>query len=110
MDKKIEQWDVWLTDFPYEEDNSQFSSRPVIVLSVQPLWIMSVKVTTHSPRENDSLDLEISHWRESGLSKPSTVRLSKRVNLTEDKFKYKLGELHLEDRLHIMETYMQSKN
>lgn len=74
---QINQWDIWLTDFPYEEDPTQFSSRPVIVLSVEPLWLLSVKVTKHKPRSYDKYDIEIKKWSESGLNEPSTARISK---------------------------------
>lgn len=103
----INQWDIWLTDFPNEEDNTQYTSRPVIVLSVEPLWLLSVKVTSHKPRISDKYDIEITKWQESGLSKPSTARISKTTHLSPSNFKYKLGSLHPVDRASVINMFAQ---
>lgn len=108
----IQQWDIWLTDFPYEEDTSQSSSRPVIVLSVEPLWLLSVKVTKSSPREYDPYDIIIEKWKESGLEYPSTARVSKTIGLPVSNFIKQLGSLHTDERYKIINTFydfMKSK-
>lgn len=101
----IKQWDIWLTDFPYEEDHNQFSSRPVIVLSVEPLWLLSVKVTKHDLRYFDPFDVKIEKWKESGLECPSTARVSKTAGLSVTNFAKKLGTLHPDERLKIVQTF-----
>lgn len=109
----IQQWDIWLTDFPYEEDHNQYSSRPVIVLSVEPLWLLSVKVTKHDKREYDPYDVTIDKWQESGLEYPSTARISKTTGLSVSSFIKKLGVLHPDERLKIVQSFygfVQSKN
>lgn len=109
----IHQWDIWLTDFPYEEDHNQFSSRPVIVLSVEPLWLLSVKVTKHDSRDSDPFDVKIKKWKESGLEYPSTARVSKTVGLSVSNFSKKLGVLHSDERLKIVQMFydfMQARN
>lgn len=102
----INQWDIWLTEFPLEEDNSQSISRPVIVLSVKPMWIMSVKVTKHNPRENDPYDIEIKKWKESGLNYPSTARVAKSNKLHISNFKKYLGQLHSDDRINVINAFI----
>lgn len=37
--------DVWLVNFPLEEDPTQFLPRPVVVINVETLEVLSVKVT-----------------------------------------------------------------
>ena len=101
----ISQWDIWLTDFPYEEDHNQYSSRPVIVLSVEPLWLLSVKVTKHDIRDFDPFDVKIERWKESGLEYPSTARISKTAGLSVTNFIKKLGMLHPDERLKIVQTF-----
>lgn len=74
---KPEQWDVWMANFPYEEEDGRFSRRPLIILSCDPVIVLAVKVTKHEKRVWDSYDVEIEHWREAGLSLPSTARVAK---------------------------------
>lgn len=101
----VHQWDIWLADFPYEEDPTQLSSRPVIVLSVEPLWLLSIKVTKHKVRDFDAFDVAIEKWKESGLKYPSTARISKMARLSTDKFQKQLGTLHPDERNKIINTF-----
>lgn len=101
---EINQWDIWIADFPFEEDATQIIARPVIVLSVEPLWILSVKVTTTSPRTNDIYDIPIVKWKESGLNEPSTARIAKTIGLQRFAFIKQLGVLHPDDRMNIVNT------
>jgi len=40
--------EVWFVNFPLEEDSATFLSRPVVVLDVDTLEVLSVKVTKTS--------------------------------------------------------------
>ena len=106
----ISQWDIWLTDFTYDDDPSKSSSRPVIVLSVEPLFLLSVKVTKHAPRSTDPFDVPISKWVESGLKYPSTARISKTMGISISNFQYKLGVLHQDERMNILTAYFDYVN
>ncbi|MDD3414033.1 MAG: hypothetical protein PHY47_08530 [Lachnospiraceae bacterium] len=46
-------------------------------------------------------------WSESGLKHPSVARISKTISLSKEKFRRKIGVLHLDDRYPIMEKYIQ---
>jgi hypothetical protein len=105
----INQWDVWFAEFPFE-DTSGSKDRPVIVLNVEPLEVLSVKVTTHAIRNSDEFDIPISRWSESGLKGPSVARVSKTTNLSTDNFRRKLGVLHEDDREPIMRSYINFIN
>lgn len=100
----IRQWDIWLVDFPFEDSNEE-KSRPVIVLNAETLEVLSVKITSHTPR-TDPYDVPITKWQESGLKHISTARISKTMYLNRNKFKHCLGNLHPDDRIVIMQKYM----
>ena len=102
----MKQWEVWFAKFPFEEDNSIEKKRPVIIINVETLEVLSIKVTSHSARTEDEYDTELVHWSEAGLDKPSVARISKSMNLTKDKFVHKIGEIHDEDKVSIMQNFM----
>lgn len=99
-------WEVWYADFPYEDDASKSSDRPVIVLSIVPLCILSVKVTKHPKRDSDEFDTEIVDWQQAGLAYPSVARLSKTITLDPSKFRRKIGELSDDDKTRIANAYI----
>ncbi|MFA9465601.1 MAG: type II toxin-antitoxin system PemK/MazF family toxin [Velocimicrobium sp.] len=105
----INQWDLWFADFPFEDSN-QSKDRPVIVLNVDPLEVLSVKITTHNVRDMDTYDTPITKWREAGLKQESIARISKTTNLTQDKFRRKIGVLHNDDTMEIMKKYVEFIN
>jgi len=45
----VNEGEIWLANFPLEEDPSKYLSRPVIALNVDGSDILSVKVTRHDP-------------------------------------------------------------
>jgi hypothetical protein len=42
-DKIIVAGEVWFVNFPLEEDSNKFLRRPVVVLNVETLEVLSVK-------------------------------------------------------------------
>jgi len=105
----INQWDLWFADFPFE-DIIGSKDRPVIVLKIDPLEVLSVKVTTHDIRDEDKYDTPIIKWIEAGLKEPSIARISKTINLTPEKFRKKIGILHSDDTQEIMKKYIDFIN
>ncbi len=99
----IKVWQIWFASFPFEEDPSVTKNRPVIVLNVEPLEVLSVKLTTQ--RARDAYDVPLQHNEYAGLHKPSVARVSKTMILTPDKFIKLIGELHDEDKAAILEAY-----
>lgn len=106
MNSNINQWDIWFANFPFEEI-AVSKDRPVIVLNVEPLEVLSIKVTSHNLRDADEFDTPILKWREANLKQESVARISKTINLTKDKFRRKLGVLHDDDRQPIMQKYIE---
>lgn len=102
----ISQWDIWFADFSFE-DMEGSKDRPVIVLNIEPLAVLSIKITSHDLRDTDEFDTPIVKWREAGLKQPSVARVSKTLNLTLDRFRRKLGILQEYDRQIMMDRYIE---
>lgn len=102
---KISAGELWFVQFPLEEDPSQFLLRPVIVLNEETLQVLSVKVTKSAPRENDPYDIPILHWEFANLRFQSTARVSKTLYLPKTYFKRKIGDLHREDFINILDMF-----
>lgn len=101
----MKQWEIWYADFPFE-DKAQSKDRPVIIISVEPLALLSVKVTSHNARDCDEYDTPIVYWREANLREPSVARISKTIQLDKNKFRKKIGELHPNDISTIARRYV----
>ncbi len=99
-------WELWYADFPFEE-TKQTKCRPVIILNMQPIQILTIKVTSHSPRKNDIYDTPIIKWRQAGLKRPFVARVSKTMTLDKNKFKNKIGELQQSDIAQIQINYLK---
>ena len=98
-------WEIWFAEFPYEEDRSILKNRPVVILNVEPLEVLSIKVTSHDVRDADRYDTPIQYWSEAGLDKPSIARISKTMFLDRQNFKHKIGTLHDDDKVSILTKY-----
>lgn len=101
----IEVGEVWYVYFPLEEDNSKTIHRPVVVLDVDTLEVLSVKVTTTAPRDNDDYDTPIVYWQHAKLRLKSTARVSKTMLLNKSQFDKKIGDLHTDDIKEIQEQF-----
>ena len=103
---RILEGDVWYVSFPLEEDPTRFLPRPVIVLNVETLEVLSVKVTKTDPRTDDNYDTPIVFWQEANFKFKSTARLSKTLYINKSQFKYKIGILHPEDLIIIQNLFV----
>jgi len=86
--------DVWLV---YDEKSKKL--RPFIILSDELSGIdVDVSVAPTTTKENRNIfDIEIEHWQEAGLGKPSIARCSKVHYIHHRLFRKKLGKLHEND-------------
>lgn len=99
--------EVWFVEIPLEEDKTKTINRPVIVLDENMLGVLSVKITKHSPRQEDPYDTPILYWQEANLRLASTARVSKVFLLSQDSFIFKIGNLHQDDLDRIEEMYQK---
>lgn len=95
--------DVVLVEYPYEEDSTQSSKRPAIIIDkdTEGLRVLVVKVTTHKPR--DEFDYGIIEWVKANLTKQSTARTSKLENLHVGSIIKKYGTLDESDYNNIID-------
>jgi hypothetical protein len=103
----ISEGDVWLVNFPLEEDPTEFLPRPVIVLNVELPYILSTKITKHDPRVTDPFDIPILHWKDANLNFPSTARVSKTIPLEISRFIHLIGNANTNDLITIQEMYTE---
>ena len=93
MKHVLARWDLWWADVAYE-DVPVSEKRPVLIYSPETAYIISFKITSHSPRQDCWGEYPIKLWKEAGLTRPSTIRCSKKLCLTELDIDEKIGELH----------------
>ncbi|MEG0426190.1 MAG: type II toxin-antitoxin system PemK/MazF family toxin [Cetobacterium sp.] len=96
--------EVWLAEFPFEEDPNQSKIRPVVILdngNLEHLKVLSVKITSKFAR--DEYDVPLLYWQQAKLRFPSIARTSKFMYLPKSVFKYRLGDLH-DDDMKLLET------
>lgn len=68
--------EVWFVEFPVEEIEGKTTNRPVVVLDEYLLEVLSVKITKHKPRKEDSYDCTLFIQEKAGFRLTSTVRIS----------------------------------
>lgn len=96
---KPKKWEIWLAQVRFE-DRNEVKIRPVLVISEEIAFILSLKITSHSPR-NCKGEYSIHYWEWAGLNKPSTVRVSKALQLQPRDFVKKIGDLHMVDIIRV---------
>lgn len=104
--------EVWYVKFPFEEDESKYKVRPVIVLndpedSNVEVACLSVKVTSKPKREDDIGDTVILKWKEANLKKPSVARVSKTMSIPISQFERKVGQADDEDFINILQKFVE---
>ena len=82
----MERWEIWEADVPFEEGKGS-KKRPVLVLSENEIYVLSLKMTSHEPRYNRMEgEYEIMRWQEAGLDKPTVIQCSKILKLDRSRF------------------------
>lgn len=95
MMNKPSKWEIWKANFVYDDNPNEMKNRPVLILvNVSNYPVLVAKITKHDVRINYPGEFRVNKWREAGLDYPSTIRLSKRLQLEEYDFTEYLGRLH----------------
>lgn len=97
---KLNKWEIWWADVKFE-DSPQEKRRPVIVIDESTAFVLSLAITSSSPRPGYR-DYVLRDWESAGLKKPSTVKLGRKVPLARDKFVSKIGVVSKTDQIRIM--------
>ena len=98
-------WDIWLAEVQFE-DIPDSKKRPVLILENLVLVIDCLKMTSKAPRPGE---YALKMWREAGLHKSTTVRISKRLELEPKAMLKRIGALHPVDILEVQKR-MQDTN
>lgn len=93
----MKKWDIYLANVPFE-DIPQSKCRPVIILDDSAILVDCVKMTSKPPRSGEYI---LQKWKEAGLKKETTVRISKRLALSQTSFIKHIGSLHPVDIIEI---------
>lgn len=104
-------WEVYWAAFPYEDNPAQEKIRPVVIAKDNGIYVLTLKITTHDPRDDDEYDCELTYWREANLPYPSVVRLRKLAQLKPTAVQDYVGKLHPADIIDIqikMKQYRES--
>jgi mRNA-degrading endonuclease toxin of MazEF toxin-antitoxin module len=107
---EIKEGDVWLVNFPLEENPTEFLSRPAIVINVEVLEVLSVKITKTEPRDEDQYDTPIVYWQEANLRFKSTARISKTMYINKSQFIHRIGTLHEDDFTEVQKLFIEFIN
>lgn len=99
-------WDIWVARVEFEEGTGS-KIRPVLIIDGTRCYVLSLKITSHIPRSQFPGEYQIIEWKEAGLLKPSTIRISKQLNLPAESFVKKIGRLTELDRFNVTRIYLE---
>ncbi len=98
--------DIWWVDFPFDNGRTE-KHRPAIIIDDDKIAIIAMYVT--SKDKAYPLDVEISDWKEAGLSRPSWARIDKIVSISEWRLLEKTGHLSDKDMLKIAQLFAEDQ-
>ncbi len=102
MTNTVEFGDVYICLFPFTSGR-EVKPRPVLVLRDLDPDCLICRIT--SVPHQGFLDLAIAHWKEAGLEKQSTVRLSRLVTVEKSLLKLRIGRLAADDLNRVRATW-----
>ena len=94
MISTVELGEVYVCVFPFTSGQGA-KARPVLVLMDLGPDCLVCRITSVPHR--GFLDLPVTDWREAGLEKPSTIRLSRLVTVEKPLLRLRIGRLARED-------------
>lgn len=92
---KSKPWEIWWAYVAFE-DEPDGKRRPVLILESGEVYAVALKITSHEARSLWG-EYEIVQWETAGLTKPSTIRVTRRLQLREEDLHEKIGDLQLID-------------
>lgn len=88
---KAKAWEIWRAYVTYEEGDGG-KERPVLILEDGTVYVLALMITSHDARHVYG-EYEITKWQSAGLTKPSTIRTTRRLELSETDLICKIGDL-----------------
>lgn len=86
-------YDILLAKVYFDDNPSQAKVRPIPELGANQAMILGSKITSHLPRPNYADKYQIKNYYGTGLTKKSTIRLSKTFSIPKINIIKKLGKL-----------------
>lgn len=93
---KYNRWDIWYAKVKFEDSN-EVKNRPVLIYN-NAAYIIAYKMTSVDRGDNSSY-FKITHWKEAGLTKPTSVRIEKLLKLHDSDMIRRIGSLDERDQL-----------
>ena len=91
----IDKYEIWQAQVKFE-DIDEMKNRPVLILVQIGDQITAYKATG-TDRGDSEVEYKLRNWREAGLTKPTSIRITKMLKLSESDLLYKIGKLSEED-------------
>ena len=92
----MKRYEIWRARVKYEESD-EIKERPVLIWN-DTAFIIAYKMT--GTNRGDNLEeYPIKYWKEAGLSKPTSIRITKVLKLQSTDLVEQIGELDDRDRL-----------
>lgn len=88
---KAQPWEIWLAYVAFEESDGG-KERPVLVLEDGTVYVIALMITSHEQR-NMYGEYDVVKWQSAGLRKPSTIRITRKLMLSEEDLISKIGDL-----------------
>ncbi|WAH36347.1 type II toxin-antitoxin system PemK/MazF family toxin [Alicyclobacillus dauci] len=103
--------DIYSIRVEFEEDPQQAKIRPVVILYIddneKPVVAFVHPITSKAPQDppkyHDNFKVEIRHWREAGLRKPSWVKSNRVIQIDVKAFITYIGHMNDTDLLRLLE-------
>ena len=92
----MQRYEIWWAKVRFEE-TSDIKHRPVLIWN-DLAYVIAYKMTS-TDRGDDREEFKIEYWKEAGLSKPTTIRITKVLRLEKRDLISKIGDLDFRDRL-----------
>lgn len=89
-------YDIVFVDFPHRQHDGTSSRHPALVLDGNRIAKLAAQITGNLNLVSNT-DYVIKNWQESGLHKPSKIRLGQQEAFTEDSVIFQIGHLDEED-------------
>ena len=96
MMNKINRYEIWQAKV-YYEDEEGFKDRPVLIWN-DAVYVLCYKMTGTNRGDNKE-EFRLRYWKESGLTKETSIRISKLLKLEKTDLLYKIGVLDPRDQL-----------
>lgn len=93
----MKRYEIWKARVRFE-DEPVIKERPVLIWNNTAYLVIAYKMTG-TDRGDNKEEFTVDYWKEAGLSKPTSIRISKLLKLNESDLIYKMGELDFRDRL-----------